>query len=283
MTQTKMYQLGLIGWPLGHSLSPLLHGAALSAAGLQGQYDLYPVENTRSCGMHLKRLIEKIRSGELNGLNVTIPHKQHVLDLVDELSPTAAAIGAVNTLFLRDGQVWGDNTDAPGFYLDLANHFSLPMDASEQKALVLGAGGSSRAVVYALAMRGWQVTVAARRLDQAEELIGDLDDAGSGMRPCELAAGSLPTDVRLIVNTTPVGMQPNADASPWPAELPFPDAACLYDLVYAPRQTLLVQSALNAGLAAANGLGMLVEQAALAFEIWTGQPADRVTMRAALD
>lgn len=283
MTQTKVYQLGLIGWPLGHSLSPRLHAAALSAAGLQGQYDLYPVENTRSCGMHLKRMIEKIRSGELLGLNVTIPHKQHMLDLVDELSPTAAAIGAVNTLFLHDGQVWGDNTDAPGFYLDLENHFSLPTDAAEQKALVLGAGGSARAVVYALAVRGWQVTVAARRVEQAEELIGDLGESGSGMRTCELAVGSLPADARLIVNTTPVGMQPNADASPWPVGLPFPTAACLYDLVYAPRQTLLVRSALNAGMSAANGLGMLVEQAALAFEIWTGLSADRQSMRSSVE
>jgi shikimate dehydrogenase len=157
------------------------------------------------------------------------------------------------------------------------------VDAAEQKALVLGAGGSARAVVYSLAVRGWQVTVAARRVDQAEELIADLGDAGSEMRPCELAADSLPTDVRLIVNTTPVGMQPNADASPWPAELPFPTAACLYDLVYAPRQTLLVQSALSAGLAAANGLGMLAEQAALSFEIWTGLPADRLAMRSAVE
>ena len=133
------YKLGLIGYPLGHSLSPVLHQTALAEAGLSGKYELYPVPPLPEGQQDLEAMLDRLRSGELHGLNVTIPHKQSVLPLVDDLSPSAAAMGAVNTLYMRSGQLIGDNTDAPGFWADLSH---LPIQKAET-ALVLGAGGAA--------------------------------------------------------------------------------------------------------------------------------------------
>lgn len=162
-----MIQLGLIGYPLGHSLSPKIHAAALKACGLEGQYSLFPIAPEDKQG--LKDLLARVRAGEITGLNVTIPHKQNVIEFMDELTPTTQAIGAVNTIYMRENKLIGDNTDAPGFLSDLKrvsnSSFSIP-----HSALVLGAGGSARAVVYALANDGWNVTIAARKIEQAQHL-----------------------------------------------------------------------------------------------------------------
>ena len=256
-----MMHLGLIGYPLGHSLSPKIHSAALNAYGLQGEYSLFPIAPDDIQG--LKDLLACVRNDEILGLNVTIPHKQNVIPLLDELTPTAQAIGAVNTISVRNGKLVGDNTDAPGFLTDLGG-----LKTSEvSKALVLGAGGSARAVVYALIHDGWDVTLSARRPEQARDL------ASNYHLP-------ITTDLRLatfdlLVNTTPLGMAPNVDTSPWPDHLPFPKDAAVYDLVYNPRETKLVRDARAQGLPARAGLGMLIEQAALAFEIWTGHRPPR--------
>ncbi len=152
---------------------------------------------------------------------------------------------------------------------------------------MLGAGGSARAVVYALAGAGWQVRLAARRPEQAVELIASLRAASlpGEMRPAALSAAELAQalPVELIVNTTPLGMSPRPAASPWPVELAFPIAAAIYDLVYNPRETQLVREARAAGLPAVTGLGMLVEQAALALELWTGRAVDRAVMFRAVE
>ena len=278
-----MYRLGLIGYPLGHSLSPGIHQAALQAMNLPGEYRLYPVEPLPEGQAALSQLVGRVRRGELDGLNVTIPHKPSLLPLLDGLTPTAAGIGAVNTLF-RDGErLLGDNTDAPGFLADLER-----LDVTNPgRALVLGAGGSARSVVYALDQRGWQVQIAARRQAQAQALAQDIalvDFPGQPPAATSLShAGvldGLPVD--LIVNTTPVGMAPLIDANPWPDGLPFPEGAFVYDLIYNPAETPLMSAARQAGLQAANGLGMLVEQAALSLECWTGQPVPRQAMWLAL-
>ena len=266
-------RLGLIGWPLGHSLSPRLHAAALTAAGLQGEYCLYPVPPLPEGSAALADRLEDLRQGRLDGLNVTIPHKQAVLSALDELSPAAHAIGAANTLFARRGRLLGHNTDALGFLADLAR-----LGFTGQNALVLGAGGSARAVGYALLGAGWQVIVTARRLEQAQALASALGSSSTALcvEPFEPAALTQPFS--LIINTTPVGMFPNVAASPWPDGVPFPIGAAVYDLVYNPAETALVRSARAAGLSAATGLGMLVEQAALAFELWTGQVISRAPL-----
>ena len=274
--------LGLVGWPLGHSLSPRLHNAALAALNLPGEYRLYPVPPFPEGKAHLSELLDDLRQGALHGLNVTIPHKQNVLALLDELTPTAAAIGAANLIYLKDGRLTGDNTDAAGFLADL-QHCGLAAPISGSRAaLVLGAGGSTRAIVYALVKAGWQVWIAARRVEQASALAASLQAAGTAIQTLPLQADTLTGPYDLIVNTTPVGMFPDVQSSPWPADLPFPPGAGVYDLVYNPDETVLVRLARAAGLRAANGLGMLVEQAAAAFETWTGRPAPLAAMWAAV-
>jgi shikimate dehydrogenase len=281
------YHLGLTGWPLGHSLSPLLHRAALDASGLAGEYRLYPLPPTPEGLGSLAGLAVRLREGTLDGLNVTIPHKQAILPLVDDLSPAARAIGAANTLVMRGGLLLGENTDAPGFLADLRAQLGVHLPQIPGRALVLGAGGSARAVIYALAGAGWQVCVAARRIEQAGELVASLRPAlpAAGLSACSLDVSGLsaqePPD--LIVNTTPLGMTPNTGSSPWPEELPLPVGAAVYDLVYNPRETRLIKAARRAGLPGAGGLGMLVEQAALAFELWTGVPVQREVMLRAVD
>ena len=266
------YSLGLIGYPLGHSLSPALHQAALQACGLEGSYQLFSIPPLPEGRQSLEALLQRLRQADLQGLNVTIPHKQAVLHLVDELTPVAQAIGAVNTLYLRRGQLIGDNTDAAGFLADLAY---LPL-SGERRALVLGAGGAACAVVYALLQDHWQVHIAARRPEQGTALAQSLSrvaqDAALTVSPLESSVLQKRTEkIHLIVNTTPLGMSPDTHSSPWPQDLPFPKEACLYDLVYNPAETALMQLAQAAGLPVRGGLGMLVEQAIRSFELWTGQ------------
>lgn len=280
----ESYQLGLTGYPLDHSLSPMLHRQALHFHGLTGDYRLYSIPPAPEGRPALAGLLSRLRTGSLHGLNVTIPHKQVVIDFLDELTPVARRIGAVNTIFLRDGRLVGDNTDAPGFLSDL-QRFLEGFDPTEgegpRQALVLGAGGAARAVAYALVTSGWKVTLAARRLEQAQEAAVWLGEAW--IKPALLQPAALIelAPLALIVNATPLGMVPDVLENPWPAGVPLPRLASVYDLVYNPLQTALVRTALESGLRATTGLGMLVDQAALSFEHWTGKPAPRLQMRQA--
>lgn len=286
----RAYALGLIGYPIGHSLSPRIHSAAMAALGLQGEYLLYPVPPLPEGRNTLQNLLERLRTGELHGLNVTIPHKQAVLEFLDELTPTARAVGAANTLFTQNGRLIGDNTDVEGFLADLDRSLNLNAHTQGGTALILGAGGAARAVVYALATAGWNILLAARRLEQACELAESLlarNDRSGGSRaiqpvPLSDLSSDLVEPIELIVNTTPLGAPPHSSASPWPSGLPFPPGVKVYDLVYSPAETCLVKAAREAGQKAAGGLGMLVEQAALAFERWTGAYPPRAALWAAL-
>jgi len=277
------FHLGLIGYPLGHSLSPKIHTAALKACGLDGSYSLFPIppEDTQA----LKDLLTRIRTGELHGLNVTIPHKQNVIPLLDELTHTAKAIGAVNTIYLRENKLIGDNTDAAGFLADLKKFTGNGKLGNREleigkSALVLGAGGSARAVVYALLNDGWNVTLAARRIEQAQQLAQSFPNY-------QLLFTNLldlrPSTFNLIINSTPLGMTPNTDQSPLPENTTLAKDTVIYDLVYNPRETKLVKDARAQGLSATTGLGMLIEQAALAFELWTGHTPSRDILRTATD
>jgi len=263
-----MTQLGLIGYPLEHSLSPRIHHAALKACRLGGSYSLFPIHPDDKQG--LKDLLACVRSGEITGLNVTIPHKQKVIEFLDELTPTAKAVGAVNTIYLRENKLVGDNTDVPGFLSDLKSFLTTESQShGELNALVLGAGGSARAVVYALINNGWKVTVAARHIEQAEQL--SLSFPNYELRITNYESFNL----QLIVNTTPVGMFPKVDQSPLPENVSLSKHTMIYDLVYNPRETKLVRDARTQGLQATTGLGMLIEQAALAFELWTSHNPPR--------
>ena len=283
-----MIQLGLIGYPLGHSLSPKLHKAALRYCDLQGEYSLFPIEPDDM--QSLKDLLDRVCSGEITGLNVTIPHKQNVISLLDELTETAEAVGAVNTICLQNKKLIGDNTDAPGFLADLKKFLAESpspflgegVGVREKKALVLGAGGSARAIVYALLKDGWNVVLAARRFEQAQQLVDLFTNHQLQIADFTLSNIEL-SHITLIVNTTPVGMSPNTDQSPWPENLPFPQYTAIYDLVYNPYQTKLVKEARAQGLRAITGQGMLIEQATLAFELWTGKHISREIMWLAME
>ncbi|MBC7879108.1 MAG: shikimate dehydrogenase [Anaerolineales bacterium] len=265
-----MIHLGLIGYPLGHSLSPMIHTAALKACNLKGDYSLFPIHPDDKQG--LKDLLGRVRFGEITGLNVTIPHKQNVIEFIDELTPTAKAIGAVNTIYLRDGKLVGDNTDAPGFLADLKKFIENRELGIGKSVLILGAGGSARAVVYALVNDAWNVTIAARRVEQAQELATQFQN----VNVVELNLQTFqPSTFQLIVNTTPLGMSPDIDLSPLPENVCLPQHIMVYDLIYNPRETRMVKIARSQGLHATTGLGMLIEQAALAFEIWTGKNPPR--------
>lgn len=277
-----MIHLGLIGYPLGHSLSPRIHSAAFRACGLVGDYSLFPIRPNDKQG--LKDLLARICSGEITGLNVTIPHKQTVIPFLDELTETAGAIGAVNTIYLRKNKLMGDNTDVPGFLAHLKEFLTTGRhgDSLDKNSLVLGAGGSARAVVYALLKDGWNVILAARRIEQAQQLADSFPDYELCLTENTLSNTEL-SNVTLIVNTTPLGMSPNTDHSPWPGNYPFPQHAAIYDLVYNPGETTLVRDARSKGLSAITGLGMLIEQAALAFELWTGKQVSREILLSAVE
>lgn len=277
-----MLSLGLLGYPLSHSLSPRLHAAAFHSMALDGEYRLYPVPPMPDGLAKITALFQRLHAGEIDGLNVTIPHKQVVLSHLDGLTAAAQSIGAVNTIFHQDGRLIGDNTDAPGFLSDLAR--LLPVAPRSQLALVLGAGGAARAVVYSLLSTGWQVTLAARRLEQAEALANSLQVAlptpqrASPITLDAVTLRSLLPRIGLIINASSAGMLPDVESNPWPAALPFPEHAFIYDLVYKPVETALLRQARTAGLPGANGLGMLVEQAALALERWSGRAVPRQAM-----
>jgi shikimate dehydrogenase len=274
-------KLALLGYPLAHSLSPAVHNAALAQVGLNDwQYDAMPVAPDL-----LHKAVEWIRGDGYAGANVTVPHKETIIPFLDGLTPVAEAIGAVNTIVKRVGAIResplhliGHNTDAAGFLADLYAH---DVHISNRPALILGAGGSARAAVAACAGVGAEIRVAARRREQAQSLISILQSPDQ-LRIFDLTVLDLERasrGVALILNCTPLGMSPNVNASPWFESVPFPRGAFVYDLVYNPADTLLTRQARAAGLRAATGLGMLVEQGALGFELWTGKTAPRKLMR----
>jgi shikimate dehydrogenase len=275
----KVWRFGLTGWPLGHSLSPTLHQTALQTLALKGDYQLFPIPPEK-VEQELSTLADRLRDGGLDGLNVTVPYKQAIIPYLDGLTEAARAVGAVNTIYQEDGRLLGDNTDIGGFSGELAKMDAFFSEKAARKALVLGAGGAARAVVYVLLMAGWDVTVAARRWDQAAGLVDILPIHCKGSFSAALLDESIAEiSPDLIINATPAGMWPQADDTPWPAGLILPRDAVVYDLIYNPPETCLMRASARAR----GGLGMLVEQAALSFEIWTGQEAPRSKMHLAAE
>jgi len=263
--------VGILGHPVKHSLSPVLHNAAFAEVGLDWAYVAFDVADG-AC----PAAVAGIRALGVQGLSVTMPHKRSVALVCDQLSPTAKALGAANTVVRRGDRLDGDSTDGPGFLASLraAGH-----DPAGCTCLVLGAGGAAAAVVLALAGAGAMgVKVLARRPEAASEVaalagtvggVGSADDVGG---------------VDILVNATSVGMRD----TPGDGAMPFGlDPAVLsrgqlvVDLVYHPLRTPLLEAAEAAGATPVDGLGMLVHQAALAFELWTGIAAPLGVMAAA--
>jgi shikimate dehydrogenase len=265
---------GLIGWPVSHSVSPPMHNAAFAHLGLDWCYIPLPVSTEPS--HRIGNAVAGLRALGLRGANVTVPHKQSVIPYLDTLTPAAQAIGAVNTIVVGpDGLLTGDNTDALGFIADLRAH---KVDPSGSVALILGAGGSARAVAYGLATAGVSsLAIANRSPARAQELVTEL----APLVPAgHITAHDMGTELPelsqradLIVNCTSLGMTPYIETSPWPDQLPFQPHQTVYDLVYNPTRTRFLTAAERAGATAIGGLGMLIWQGAVAFELWTGQPA----------
>jgi len=254
-------KVGVIGFPIEHSLSPLMHNAAFKALGMdEWTYDAMeiPPDIVRY------GYIEPKRHGYI-GINVTVPHKIAIMDYVrpDE---KARAIGAVNTIDYRTNV--GTNTDADGFIDDLkANNVSI----AGERVLVLGAGGAARAGVYGLVKDGAEVAIVNRTKSRADKLVEELQKT-AGIKGVDVLTLDEASEwsMSLIVNCTSVGLHPNINQSPWIHGVPFPDSITVYDMVYRPANTAFMQQCVAHGGRAIGGLGMLVRQGAIAFELWTG-------------
>lgn len=279
----KTNMVGLIGWPVSHSVSPPMHNAAFAALGLEWCYVPLPVPVEPAS--RIEQAVRGLRALGFRGANVTVPHKQAVMPYLDWLTPAAQAIGAVNTIRVEaDGALSGDNTDARGFVADLRDH---GVDPAGKRALVLGAGGSARAVVYGLAEAGSRtIMIFNRTLERAQSLVTQMQPLFPN---CHLAAHVLPDDLtqmadsaELVVNSTSLGMTPHTDGLPWPVDIPLQVGQAVYDLVYNPLQTRLLQKAAADGVQAISGIGMLIWQGAIAFERWTGIAAPVDVMRRAV-
>lgn len=257
-------RVGVIGWPIEHSLSPVMHNAAFDALGMHDwRYDAMAIPPDI-----LRHGIKEPRQHGYVGLNVTVPFKQEVMQHVKP-DVKARAIGAVNTIDFRDDS--GTNTDADGLIQDLQAHDIALQGA---RVVILGAGGAARAAVYGLWQQGAHIAVVNRTRQRADAMLTDLTISagvqGVQVLTIDEAAEWQPT---LLLNATPVGMWPNVDASPWIGGVPFPQGVTVYDMIYRPARTQLMQQAEAAGGRALGGLGMLVRQGALSFTIWTGRDA----------
>jgi shikimate dehydrogenase len=261
--QTIIGRVGLIGDPVEHSLSPAFQQAAFDALGIKVRYELW-----RTPPEAIPERLAALRAGEIQCANVTVPHKEAFFRLVDERSQLAERVGAVNTLLVRDGLIFGDNTDVYGFLHPLREH-GFPFEQGD--AIVLGAGGAARGVVVALLDAGMhRVIVANRTLQRANALRDALAD--ERITACELASASdFAANASLLVNSTALGWQ--AEQLPIDRALfaQLPRGAVAYDLTY--RETPFLATAADAGLDILDGLPMLVHQGARSFEIWTGRSA----------
>jgi shikimate dehydrogenase len=258
-----MNRVFLLGYPLGHSISPALQNAAFAALDLDWRYEL--LETARE---DLDSAVARLRREDSAGANVTIPHKQAVVAWLDSVSDRARRIGAVNTLVKREGKLFGDNTDGQGFLESLRDAH---VDLQDKVVALLGAGGAARAVAFSIAEAGAaRIAILNRTAAHAEALADSLQaffpSLELGVNPADT-----PAVVDLIVNATSVGMYPDTDRTPLP--VPVPPGAVVFDLVYRPAQTRLMREAANAGARTLGGMGMLVHQGAAAFTLWTGRKA----------
>jgi shikimate dehydrogenase len=258
-------RLAVLGYPVGHSRSPAMQSAALAELGLGEEWSYEAIEVAPDA---FEARVRAMPGEGFAGANVTVPHKSAALSLADELSETAREIGAANTLVFADGEVRAENTDAEGFLR------ALPSSPEAKRALVLGAGGAARAVVWALLREGAEVEVWNRTELRSQHLCEELGGVTVGA-PDQGAYA-------LIVNTTAVGL---AGEDPF-AELPLDAAAftasqTVVDMVYGGEQTALLRAADAAGATSVDGIEILVQQGGLSLETWTTRPAPFDTMRAA--
>ena len=270
-----MKQLFVIGDPVAHSLSPLLHQAMIDQTSAAYRYDVRTVRPEE-----LPAFVRWAKDGGCAGFNVTMPHKEAILPLLDEVDTTAASCGAVNTVCIREGRAIGHNTDGTGFLDSLAGQGFYPQGRT---VLLLGAGGAAKAVGHALAAAGaGRIIVCARRLERAAALAAQLPGCGEGIVLAQDAMQRAAAACDLLVNATPLGMA----GSPAFARLDFlqamPPHAVVYDLVYHPRRTALLEAAARQGLRTVGGIDLLIRQAVRAFTFFTGETPDTASLYATL-
>ncbi|MGH2785278.1 MAG: shikimate dehydrogenase [Actinomycetota bacterium] len=259
---------GIIGWPVNASLSPAIHNAAFAAAGLDWTYVAFPVRPEL-----VGAALQGMRGLGIAGLNVTMPHKQAVIPHLDGLTPEVERVGAVNTIVAEGKRLYGTNTDGAGFIRFLERDAGI--EPAGLTAVVLGAGGAARGIAAAMVDAGVAVTVTARRSEQADEVA---TASGAATAPWEGRTEAV-GGAELIINATPIGR--DGPATPIAGEA-IAEGQTVVDLIYHPEATELIRIATKRGARAFNGMGMLLHQAALSFEAWTGVDAPFAAMAAAV-
>ncbi len=256
----KTRVFGILGRPVSHSLSPAMHNAAFRHLGVNAVYVAFPVTD-------LAQAVAGLRGLGIGGVSVTIPFKEEIIPLIDELDPRAEEIGAVNTVVNRDGRLTGYNTD----WLGAVTALRAKTDLKGQHVLILGAGGASRAIAFGIFHQGGKVTLT------------DIDAARAAALGRDLGAEAISLDAlehcpaAILVNATPVGMAPDIDGIPINPDL-LGRFATVMDIVYQPLQTRLLKEAQARGAATIDGLQMLIHQATAQFELWTGLEAPAEVM-----
>ncbi|MGE7182828.1 shikimate dehydrogenase [Peribacillus sp. NPDC006672] len=265
----KIY--GVMGDPIAHSMSPDIHNDAFEKENIEAVYHHFHVTKEA-----LNDAVKGMKALGIEGFNITIPHKTSIIPFLDEVDELALAIGAVNTVVNKNGRFIGYNTDGKGFFKSLCDEIS--GDIKAKKTLVIGAGGAARAIYFTLVKEGVkQVDIANRTKERAAQLVSDCpyDKISKALSIIE-AEESL-SQYDLIIQTTSSGMSPELDHSPLKVDQ-LKTGAIVSDIIYNPLQTKLLREAGEKGAVTQNGLGMFINQAALAFEIWTGVMPDTARM-----
>lgn len=265
----KIY--GVMGDPIAHSMSPDIHNDAFEKENIEAVYHHFHVTKEG-----LNDAVKGMKALGIEGFNITIPHKTSIIPFLDEVDELALAIGAVNTVVNKNGRFIGYNTDGKGFFKSLCDEIS--SDIKAKKTLVIGAGGAARAIYFTLVKEGVkQVDIANRTKERAAQLVSDCpyDKVSKALSIIE-AEESL-SQYDLIIQTTSSGMSPESDHSPLKVDQ-LKTGAIVSDIIYNPLQTKLLREAGEKGAETQNGLGMFINQAALAFEIWTGIMPDTARM-----
>lgn len=256
--QPELKHAAVLGWPISHSLSPRLHNYWMKQYNITGNYEAIAVAE-----QDLQLFLQALPKKKFTGVNLTIPHKEKALLLMDEIDGVARRIGAVNTITVKNGKLYGTNTDAYGF---IANMKAQMHSHTKGTAMVLGAGGAARAICAGLLDDGWHVCLAARTRNKAETIAAHFKDNITIVDWQERAQAM--ADISMLVNTTPLGMK---GQSPLDISLEkLSPGASVYEIIYNPLETLLIAEARKRGHAVITGLGMLLYQAQPAFEAWFG-------------
>lgn len=274
MLTGKTRNLGVMGWPIAHSLSPVLQNAAIVKAGLDYVYTALPVRPEQ-----LPEAVNGLKALQFRGWNVTIPHKAAIIPLLDEIDEDARMIGAVNTVVNDDGKLIGYNTDMTGFIQALLDQGFNPAD---REVVLLGAGGAARAVVWGLIKAGARgIHIGVRRPEKVQPLVAEFHSYGV-LDVCHWKSQMFQQWLQttdLLVNTTPLGMTPHLDGMApvdWSKVNP---SAFAYDIIYTPAETRFLREARLCGHVTLNGEAMLAGQGAAAFQLWTGVRPDLSLMK----